>query len=167
MTVPVIDVRHDVDNRTLTIVAQFTAVPARIWQVYADARQLEKVWGPPSYPATVVAHDLTPGGRVTYVMTSPEGTEHPGYWHVLEVDEPTSLVFEDGIAHPDFTPDPAMPASTNRYSFAAHDGGTRAVYLSTYPTAEALATALEMGVVEGTASAIDQIDDLTEEPCAS
>ena len=70
---PVIDVRHDLDNRTLTIVADFAAPVERVWQIYADPRQLEKIWGPPEYPATVVDHDLRPGGRVTYFMTGPDG----------------------------------------------------------------------------------------------
>lgn len=160
---PVTDVHHDVDTRTLTIVAEFAAPPERIWQIYADPRQLEKVWGPPTYPATVVDHDLTPGGRVHYFMTSPEGTKHAGYWLVMEVDEPTSLVFEAGIAHPDFTPDPDVPPATNRYRFETSGGGTRAVYLSTYPTAAGLEQALAMGVREGTAGAIGQIDDVLAE----
>ena len=57
---PVTDVRQDLDNLTLTITADFAAPVERIWQVYADPRQLEKVWGPPTYPATVVDHDLAP-----------------------------------------------------------------------------------------------------------
>ena len=135
----------------------------RIWQVYADPRQLERVWGPPSYPATVVDHDLTPGGRVHYFMTCPRATKHAGYWLVVETDEPARLVFEAGFARPDFTPDPTMPASTNDYRFTAHGDGTRATYLSTYPTAEALETALAMGVTEGTTTAIDQVDDVIAE----
>ena len=157
---PVTDVHRDVDNRTLTITAEFAAPPKRIWQIYADPRQLERVWGPPTYPATVVYHELAPGGQVHYYMTSPEGAKHPGYWHVIEAAEPSLLVFEAGIASPDFTPDPTMPASVNRYSFTANDGGTQAVYLSTYPTVESLETALAMGVDKGTAGAIGQIDEL-------
>ena len=60
------------------ITAEFAAPVERIWQVYADPRQL-KVCGPPTYPATVVDHDLRPGGRVTYFMTRPEGDKHAGY----------------------------------------------------------------------------------------
>ena len=41
---PVTDVTHDLDARTLTITADFAAPVERIWQVYADPRQLEKVW---------------------------------------------------------------------------------------------------------------------------
>ncbi len=50
--------------------------------------------------------------------------------------------------------------SNNVYAFDAIDGGTRATFTSTYDTPEALQKVLEMGVVEGASSAIDQIDAL-------
>ncbi|WP_245730475.1 SRPBCC family protein [Micromonospora pallida] len=154
------DVQHDLDNRTLTITADFAAPVERIWQVYADPRQLEKVWGPPTYPATVVDHDLTPGGRVTYYMTGPEGDKHAGYWLVKSVDEPRGFTFDDGFADLDFNPNPDLPVSENVYAFTAHNGGTRATYVGTYASAEALQQVLDMGVVEGASGAINQIDEL-------
>jgi len=157
---PVTDVRHDLDARTLTIVADFAAPPVRIWQVYADPRQLERVWGPPTYPATVVDHDLRPGGRMTYYMTGPEGDKHAGYWSITAVDEPSGFTFDDGFAHLDFTPNDAMPVSQNVFRFAAHGGGTRATYVSTYATAEGLQQVLDMGIIEGASAAIGQIDEL-------
>ena len=45
-------------------------------------------------------------------------------------------------------------------AFAQHDGGTRATYTSTFESAEALQKVLDMGVIEGTSLAINQIDDL-------
>ena len=157
---PVTDVRQDLDNRTLTMTAEFAAPVERVWQVYADPRQLEKVWGPPTYPATVVDHDLRPGGRVTYFMTGPQGDEHAGYWQITDVDEPNSLTFKDGFADLDFNPDPALPVSTSTFTFTAHDGGTRATYVSTFETVEGLQQVLAMGVVEGATEAINQIDGL-------
>jgi uncharacterized protein YndB with AHSA1/START domain len=157
---PVTDVRQDLDNLTLTITADFAAPIERVWRVYADPRQLEKVWGPPTYPATVVDHDLRPGGRVTYYMTGPEGEKFAGYWHVTGVDEPTSLSFDDGFADLDFNPNPDLPVSRNVYTFTAHGGGTRAVYVSTFESPEALQKVLDMGIVEGATSAINQIDEL-------
>jgi uncharacterized protein YndB with AHSA1/START domain len=157
---PVTDVRHDMESLTLTITAEFAAPPARIWQVYADPRQLEKVWGPPSYPATVVDHDLRPGGRMTYFMTSPEGEKFAGYWAITGVDEPAHLTFDDGFADLEFNPNPAMPVSRNEFRFTGRDGGTRATYVSTYGTADDLQKVLDMGVVEGASSAINQIDEL-------
>ncbi|TXH11742.1 MAG: SRPBCC domain-containing protein [Gammaproteobacteria bacterium] len=157
---PVTDVQHDPANLTLTITADFAAPVERIWQIYADPRQLEKVWGPPSYPATVVDHDLRPGGRMTYFMTGPDGDKHAGYWGITAVDEPRSFEFDDGFADMDFNPNPDMPKARNVFTFAEHDGGTRATYVSTYESAEALQTVLDMGVIEGASSAINQIDGL-------
>ncbi len=102
---PVTNVSHDIDALTLTITAEFAAPRARIWQIYADPRQLEKIWGPPTYPATVVDHEFAPGGRVTYYMTGPEGDKHAGNWNIISVDEPTGFSFTDGFADADFTPD--------------------------------------------------------------
>lgn len=155
---PVIDVRHDLDNRTLTIVADFAAPVERVWQIYADPRQLEKIWGPPEYPATVVDHDLRPGGRVTYFMTGPDGDKYSGYWQITAVDEPRSFSFDDGFAHPDFSPDPNLPVSKNVFTFSAHQGGTRSTFVSTYDSTEALQQILDMGVEEGATSAANQID---------
>jgi uncharacterized protein YndB with AHSA1/START domain len=157
---PVTDVQQDLDNLTLTITAEFAAPVARIWQVYADPRQLEKVWGPPTHPATVVEHDLVPGGRTTYFMTGPECDKHAAYWEITAVDEPTSFSFDDGFADLDFNPNPELPVSRNVFTFAEHDGGTRATYVCTFASAEALQQVLDMGVVEGTSLAINQIDDL-------
>jgi uncharacterized protein YndB with AHSA1/START domain len=156
----VTDVHQDLDTLTLTITADFAAPLERIWQVYADPRQLEKVYGPPTYPATVVEHDLVPGGRVTYYMTGPDGDKHAGYWLVTAVDEPRSFTFDDGFADLDFTPRPDLPVSTNTFTFVEHDGGTRATYVSRYASVEALQQVLDMGLVEGATLSINQIDDL-------
>lgn len=155
---PVTDVTTDIDTRTITITAQFAAPPERVWAVYADPRQLEKVWGPPEFPATVVEHDLSPGGRMTYYMTSPEGERFGGWWEITEVDRPRSFRFRDGFADADLQPLPEMPVSENTYTFEALEGGTRAVFTSVYATAEGLQQVLEMGVEEGATSAINQID---------
>ncbi|MGK2882573.1 MAG: SRPBCC family protein [Mycobacterium sp.] len=157
---PVTDVHHDLENATLTIIADFAAPVQRVWQVYADPRQLEKVWGPPECPATVVDHDLRPGGRMTYFMTGPDGDKHAGYWDIKTVDEPTGFSFDDGFADLDFTPNPDLPVSANVFTFADHDRGTRSTFVSTYASAEALQQVLDMGVVEGASSAINQIDAL-------
>ena len=59
----VTNVHKDPDARTMTITAEFDAPVERVWQMWADPRQLERWWGPPTYPATFVDHDLSPGGR--------------------------------------------------------------------------------------------------------
>lgn len=94
----VTDVRKDADALTMTITVQLDASVDRAWQLWADPRQLERWWGPPSHPATFVDHDLQPGGRMSYFMTSPEGEKYHGWWEVLAVDPPRRLEVRDGFA---------------------------------------------------------------------
>ena len=155
---PVTDITKDIENRTLVITAEFAAPVERVWGLYEDPRQLEQVWGPPTYPATFVDHELRPGARSTYYMTSPEGQKFAGYWDITVVEAPQRLAFVDGFAHEDLTPNPDLPVGENVYVLEPVDGGTRATYTSTYATAEALQTVLDMGIEEGATSAINQID---------
>lgn len=157
---PVTETAHDEDGKTLTLVARFAARPERVWDVYADPRRLEQVWGPPTHPATVVDHALEPGGRVTYYMTGPEGEKYHGLWEVTAVDAPRRFEFRDFFADESFTIDDSLPGSANTYTFTADGDGTKAVYTAVYDTVEGLRTVLEMGMVEGATESINQIDDL-------
>ena len=155
---PVTEFITDVDTRTITITAEFDAPLSRVWALYEDPRQLEQVWGPPQYPATFVDHDLRPGTRSTYYMTSPEGDRFGGYWDITDVESPVRFTFLDGFADAELNPNPELPTSENVYTFAETDGGTAAIFTSSYASAEALQTVLEMGMEEGARSAINQID---------
>jgi len=76
--------RKNPETLTMTIDGEFEASAERVWQLWADPRQLERWWGPPSYPATFTRHDLAPGSRVEYHMTGPTGDQPRGYWDILE-----------------------------------------------------------------------------------
>src|SRR5215471_5070449 len=102
-------VRKDPQTLTMTLEAEFNASPERVWELWADPRQLERWWGPPTYPATFEEHDLTPGGSVTYFMTGPTGDTPRGWWKVTAVDPPHSLEFEDGFSDDEGRPNPDMP----------------------------------------------------------
>jgi uncharacterized protein YndB with AHSA1/START domain len=157
-------VRKDPDALTMTIDAEFDASPDRVWQLWADPRQLERWWGPPTYPATFTSHDLAPGSRVEYHMTGPEGDQPKGYWDVLEVDAPHRLVVRDGFANDDGTPNDDMPPGEMRVTIEAVDGGrTQMSIVSIFPTAEAMEQVLAMGQEEGMREAIGQIDAILAE----
>ena len=155
---PVRDVQKDLDALTITFTADFAAPLDAVWDVYTNPRKLEKWFGPPTYPATFVDHDLRPGGRVTYYMTSPEGQKHAGWWEFTQVDPTSHLAFDDGFADEDFRPSDTMPVSHNDYRFSEADGTSTVVTVSTYESAEALQKVLDMGVIEGASMAINQID---------
>jgi uncharacterized protein YndB with AHSA1/START domain len=121
----VIRVEKDLESLSLLLVAEFDAPIERVWQLFADPRQLERWWGPPTHPAVVDKHDLVAGGEVTYVMTGPEGEQSRGWWHVASVDPPRGLAFTDGFANHDGTPNPDTPTTAVQMRLTEHDGGTR------------------------------------------
>jgi uncharacterized protein YndB with AHSA1/START domain len=156
----VTSVEKDVDRLTLTLLADFDAPPPRVWQLWADPRQLERWWGPPSHPATVEQHDLTPGGKVTYFMTGPGGEKYHGWWRVNSVDPPSSLEFNDGFADQSGTPIDDMPNSTVHMQLTEHEGGTRMELRSTFASREQMEKLVDMGMVEGLQEAVGQMDAL-------
>ena len=161
---PVTDVVKNRDDLSMTLTAEFDASPERVWELWADPRQLERWWGPPTYPATFDSHDLRPGGLVEYHMTGPEGDQPRGYWEVDEVDPPNRLTFRDGFAHDDGTPNPDLPRNTAAVTIEPIDGGrSRMSIESRFPSAEAMEQLVAMGMEEGLTQAIGQIDALLAE----
>ena len=162
MTVTAVEKNRE--TLTLTVSAEFDASAERVWQLWADPRQLERWWGPPTYPATVTSHDLRPGGRVAYHMTGPEGDTPQGYWDILEMDPPRSLVFHDGFANDDGSPNTDLPGPTARVTIEAIGGGrTRMSIESSFPSTEAMEQMLAMGMEQGLTEAVGQIDAILHE----
>jgi uncharacterized protein YndB with AHSA1/START domain len=159
-------VRKDPQALTMTLDAEFDASPERVWQLWADPRQLERWWGPPTYPATFTKHDLTPGSRVEYHMTGPEGDQPKGYWDIVEVEPPHRLLVHDGFRNDDGTPNDDLPRNEFRVNIAeAGEGRTRMSIESIFPSREAMEQLLGMGMEEGLTQAVGQIDAiLAEEP---
>lgn len=151
----VTSVHKDPEARTMTITAELDASVDRVWQLWADARQLERWWFPPTHRATVVDYDLAPGGKVSYFMIGPEGDRTPGWWRVLAVEAPHRLEFELS------DPDPGIPTMTIRVSLEERTGGgTRMTIETTFPSIEAMDQLLSMGIEQGMSTAIGQIADV-------
>jgi uncharacterized protein YndB with AHSA1/START domain len=163
MTVTAVEKNRD--TLSMTVQAEFDASPERVWQLWADPRQLERWWGPPSYPATVTSHDLRPGGRVSYHMTGPEGDTPRGYWDILEMDPPRLLVFQDGFDD-DGSPNEELPGpSAARVTIEPIGAGrTRMTIESRFPSIEDMEQLLAMGMEEGLTQALGQIDAILAEP---
>jgi uncharacterized protein YndB with AHSA1/START domain len=152
-------VRKDPQTLTMTLDAEFDASPERVWQLWADPRQLERWWGPPTYPATFTRHDLTPGSHVEYYMTGPEGDQPRGYWDVVETEPPHRLVIYDGFANADGTPNAEMPSFTMRVRIQeVGTGRTRMSIETVFPSTQSMEQVLAMGMEEGLTAAVGQID---------
>ena len=156
-----IDIVKDLVNLSLTATVELDAPVANVWAVWADPRKLEQWWGPPTYPATVPRHELTPGGTVHYFMTGPEGDRFYGLWRVLEVDAPSRLQIEDAFADEHFVADANLPTNITEVTITVlGENRTRMISHTMFPSAEAMRQTLEMGVEDGMRAAMGQIAPL-------
>jgi uncharacterized protein YndB with AHSA1/START domain len=157
---PVTSVEKDLDQFTITIVADFAAPVARLWDAYTDPRQIERFWGPPTYPATFFRHDAAVGGRSVYKMTGPTGDEHYGCWEWTTVDAPRSFTVVDWFADETGAPNTELPPVHASFEFEETEKGSRLVTVSRFDSLEDLEKLLGMGVLEGTTLAMGQIDQV-------
>jgi uncharacterized protein YndB with AHSA1/START domain len=154
------DVHRDPASLTMVVTAEFESPVERVWQLFADPRQLERWWGPPTYPATVVDHDFVPGGTVSYFMTAPDGDKYHGWWRVLAIDAPHSLELQDGFADDTGAPNPDLPTTVMRVVLTDEGGVTKMVMTSTFPSLEAMEQLVNMGMDEGLRAAMSQMDEI-------
>jgi uncharacterized protein YndB with AHSA1/START domain len=156
----VIDTIKDPARLTLTLVAEFDAGPERVWTVWEDPRQLERWWGPPTYPATFTRHEFVVGGQCRYFMTGPAGETPRGWWRIDAIDKPRSLEFANGLAGENGEPAPGVEPMSCHVSFEATDAGTRMTVVNRFTDVEQMQQLLGGGMQEGMTLAIGQIDGL-------
>lgn len=156
----VTNVRKDPEALTMSITVALDATIERAWQLWADPRQLERWWGPPGYPATFAGHDMTPGSRSVYYMTSPEGEKFYGWWEVIAAEPPRRLEVLDGFGDEHGEPTGDIPPGRMVVTLEERDGGTEMVITSRFPSVEAMQQLLEMGQEEGMVAALGQIEGI-------
>ena len=128
---PVSSVTTDAEALTMTVVAEFDAALPRVWQLYADPRQLERWWIPEEYPLTIVEHDLSVGGFVRADVVGPGGQPARAYWRITAVDAPRSMAWEDGFLNDRGEPDPNAPINTMLLTLSERVGGGTVMTLVT------------------------------------
>jgi uncharacterized protein YndB with AHSA1/START domain len=160
---PITSVHKDPESLTMTVVADFAAPLQRLWDAYADPRQIERFWGPPTYPATFTRHDMFPGGRSAYTMVGPEGEVSRGYWEFLDVKAPHSFEVRDGFCLPDGTPNTEMPSMRMTFEFEATGSGSRLTNTTFFNSLDELEQLIAMGMEQGMREAMGQIDAVLDD----
>ena len=160
---PITSVVSDEDALPSTVVADYPVPVARLWDAYADPRQLERFWGPREWPATFTRHDMAGGGMSNYYMTGPDGTKAYGWWRFLSIAPQQHIEVEDGFSDEHGQPNADMPSMRMVFSFEATAAGSRFTSVTYFPSVEAMERLVQMGMLEGMRSAMSQIDDVLAE----
>jgi uncharacterized protein YndB with AHSA1/START domain len=157
---PITSVESDAEALSLTLVCDYPVSVERLWEAWADPRQLERFWGPETWPATFTRHDMTVGGHSRYRMTGPDGTTSHGWWRFLRVEPGRVIEIEDGFAHEDGRPNDGMPTMRMVITFEETPSGSRFTGVTHFPDLESMEQLVKMGMVEGMKSAVGQLDDV-------
>jgi uncharacterized protein YndB with AHSA1/START domain len=155
---PITSVTSDPQALTLTVIGDYPVSVERLWEAYSDPRQLERFWGPETWPAKFTQHDFVVGGQAHYTMTGPDGAQSSGWWRFLAIERPRRIEIEDGFSAPDGTPDTTMPSMRMTFSFEATATGARFIGVTRFASLESMEQLVKMGMVEGMRSAMGQLD---------
>jgi uncharacterized protein YndB with AHSA1/START domain len=161
---PITSVTSDPDKLTLTVVGDYPVPVERLWGAYSDPRQLERFWGPESWPAKFTHHDFTVGGQARYTMTGPDGTQSSGWWKFLSIERPRLIEIEDGFATTDGAPSSTMPTMRMTFTFEPTEAGARFIGVTHFSSLESMEQLVQMGMIEGMRSAMGQLDSVLAGP---
>ena len=160
---PIKSVTSDEKALSLTVIGEYPVPVERLWEAYADPRQLERFWGPETWPATFTRHDMAVGGRSEYFMTGPDGATSRGWWRFLVVEPRRRIEVEDGFSHDDGRPNEDMPSMRMVFTFEPTATGSRFTSVTHFTSLESMQQLVEMGMVEGLKSALGQLDGVLAE----
>jgi uncharacterized protein YndB with AHSA1/START domain len=155
---PLTSVTKDPPTLSLTVIGDYPVPQERLWDAFADPRQLERFWGPPFARATFTLHDLRPGGRSEYFLTGPAGERWSGSWKFTAVDPIDSFEALDGEDNAD---DENMPAAM-RFTFETTATGSRMTCVTRFSSVEAMEQTIP-GMEEGLRAAMPQLDAVLAE----
>lgn len=150
---PLTSVTKDAARLSLTVVGDYGVPQQRLWDAFADPRQLERFWGPPDYPATFTRHDFRVGGRAEYFLRLPEGKQWHGAWRFTAIDPIAAFAACDGDDNAD---DDNMPAAM-QFAFASTPAGSRLTIVSRFSSIEAMEQTIP-GMEQGLRAAMPQLD---------
>jgi uncharacterized protein YndB with AHSA1/START domain len=161
---PITSVSSDENALTLTVVGDYPVPVERLWEAFADPRQLERFWGPETWPATFTRHDMEVGGYSLYHMTGPDGSTSHGSWRFLAVEPGRRFEVEDGFTDENGMPNDGLPHMRMIFTFEPTAQGSRFTGVTHFPSLEAMQQMVEMGMLEGIQSAMSQLDGVLAEP---
>ena len=154
---PLTSVTKDAAKLTLTVVGNYAVPQKRLWDAFADPRQLERFWGPPFAPATFTRHDFEPGGRAEYFLTLPNGEKSSGSWKFTAVNPISSFEAEDGD-----DPEDENGPSSAKFAFEATPTGSRVTIVMRFASVKAMQH-VDAGMEEGMRAAMPQLDAVLAE----
>ena len=156
----VIRLIKDRQHATFTVLVALDGTLEQVWDLFADPRKMEKWWGPPTWPATFTDYTLEAGGETTYTMTGPEGDTSGGWMEFTTVQKPALLELRDGFSNDDGSRSTDFEPMNLRITFDQEGGAVQIEVTTFFGDLEYMDKMFAMGLEEGLAGAVGQMDGL-------
>jgi uncharacterized protein YndB with AHSA1/START domain len=88
--------KNENTDRELNFRRLVNAPRALVFEVWTDPKHIIKWWGPNGFTNTIHAMDVRIGGKWSFIIHGPDGTDYPNCIVYQEVVKPSKLVFLHG-----------------------------------------------------------------------
>ena len=159
---------HQVKDTDIVITREFAAPRQLVWDVWTQPKHIEKWFGPKGFSTRVDGLDFRVGGRSTYVMIGPDGTEYPSTGVFKEIVPIEKIVTTDewgeGIENVEALKNVDLPQGMiSTFLFDDLGKRTKITLITSHPTIEDKKKHEDMGVVAGWNSSLDKMDEYLAE----
>lgn len=156
MTAAITAHRHD-DTRTVVIQRAFAASIDLVFRAHSEPAHLKRWFGPPGYPLTRCDVDFRVGGRFTFAMTGPDGTQNPPFGGTyLEIERPSRIVYSNGFLIDDEEPPPEQQMRVT-IELIAEGAHTRLTMTTVFGSQAMYTEHTSMGFIDGTSAGLEQL----------
>jgi len=149
----------DIEGKVLTFTRTFNYPQEVVWAAFTQSDHLRRWWGPEPWGVSDSIMDFRPGGKWHYAMQGPDGTKSWGLMLYKEIDPIDRITYEDAFSDESGTPNPDLPVANGEWLFSSVGNGQTEVKMSTtYSDESQLKTVVEMGMLEGMAVGLKQLE---------
>ena len=154
----------DVEGKVLTFTRTFNYPREVVWSAFTESDHLRRWWGPEPWGVSDSIMDFRPGGSWKYAMQGPDGSKSWGVMLYKAIDPPHSLTYEDAFADAEGNVNEGLPVATGIWRFVDNGNGSTTVSMeTTYADEESLQQVVGMGMLEGMAIGLKQLEALLAE----
>ena len=149
--------KHNIDPKLDLVLERHADVsPALVWKAWTTPKHLSQWFAPKPWTITKCEIDLRPGGKLEFVMRSPDGQLYPNLGCYLEIVPNERLVWTDALL-PGYRPS-AEPFFTGVVSLAPDGkGGTHYTAIAIHRDEDGRKKHEAMGFHEGWGQVYEQM----------
>jgi uncharacterized protein YndB with AHSA1/START domain len=145
------------ETKTVTIVREFAAPLADVWDAFTKHELIDQWIAPAPMTAKTKYQDFKVGGKRFYAMVSPEGQEHWAIQTYTSITPKTNFKMYNAFADKD--ENPQLPGSEWDHTFSGQNGKTKVTIVIYNESLERMERILD-GFTQGMKMALSNLEKL-------